>query len=223
MGYILNDNIRKKIDKNGVTLEDLYVLYPSRYHTVELANDTLVFGVVMLVDNNGNYTVINMPVKLSFNYSEVSDLKIDGVGYKKLKINNGTKLMVVNKYIPSQGDTYIIFDDWYIKSNNIPFFVNQDILMDIMIKAYSLAGGSLAEDIVGLAIMNSIIARDKDSKYLRISKEEEVKWVGLSNKVLAYKNLTSMIGPGTYLETGINVGLTLESDNPSGLSKMLES
>ena len=209
--------------------EDAYVLYPARYLKVGLESDDRVFGVVALSDVNGNYIMLNMPVKVAFNYSSISDEKINDVLYKKMVIKKGTPLFKDKQFIPTLDDTYAMLNDWIISSNNIPFYVGYEDLVKIGFKNYLLEGGGVAQGLFDFSMMVSVIARVKGgkdfyrTKYEYSDDDSKFDWVGLSNKNRSYNNLSSMIGPGTYLEQGINAGLNLETDDDSALSKMLES
>jgi len=225
MEYVKSDKIRKLLSDS--LSESLYVIYPTRYlnPNIDLADDNLVLGVVAVANEKGEYTTLNMPAKLSFNYVETSDILIDGKEYKKLKIEKGTPLFKDKRYIPTLDDTYNLLNDWFINSNNIPFYVDYSFLLDVMLKSYSIVGGTLAKDIIGISMLISIIGRDKKTnKYYRQTKMTETpNWVGLSDKNLSYKNLSSMILPGTYLEKGINAGINLEEEDESALGRFQNS
>lgn len=216
-----NSKIRPLLKE--VIEEDIFVYYPIRFIFSGLANNKTVLGVVMVSDINGNYTVLNLPVQVEFNSVETNEVDIDGVKFKRMTIEKGGRLFKHNKYIPSLDDTYAMLEDWIIMSNNIPFYIDYQTLLDVQLKSYRLIGGTLGKDILSISILISIIARDKTSNEFYRLKKGELKWVGLSDKNLSYNNLTSMIGPGTNLEKGINAGLNLDIEDNSTLSKVFDS
>ena len=199
--------------------EDCWILYPARYHKVELADQHRIFGVVAIIDENNNYILMNLPVKVKFNFTEVSTLVIDDITYKKLKIEKGTPLFSDKEFVSTKDDTYVMLDDWLINSNNIPFYIDYNELLDVFIKNRRMVGGDLARDIVAISMLISIIARNNKGDFYRMDRKG-LNWVGLSNKNESYKNLSSMLG-GTYLSQGIDNALLLEDEDKSALSKMM--
>ena len=219
MPYKRNDKLKYLISDK--TTEDCWILFPDRYYKVGLADHYRVFGVVAVANAKNEYCLMNLPIKAKFNYTEISVEKIQDIPYKKMHIAKGTPMFVDHDYISTKDDTYIMLNDWLISSNNVPFYVGYDDMLDIFLKNNEMVGGDLAEDIIGISMLISIAARDDKSDFYRLT-NKNLKWVGLSNKNESYKNLSSML-VGTYLTQGIDGALLLEEDDKSALSKMMKS
>jgi len=212
-------SILKTDGENIITTETLYLIFPERFITKDIAmigRTVETPCIYLLHDANGNYIKQLIPTRVSFIPNAVEDIEIEGKKYKKLTFikgavfNNGK--MVIDKDIP-----FILQDDWINKSGNIPFFINMDDIQKVFINGVVYGGSVVGSNPVPIATFISIIARDSKNRYVRqyYTKEQikhmKIKFVGLSKVSAVYNNVFSAI-TGAYLKQGIAASLNM--DNP---------
>ena len=223
MEFTRNDKVRNLIHKDGVK-EDIHVHYPIRYETSELASSESTVGLVALVTDSGDYTVMTIPVMISFNTDSSSVVVIDEVQYRVLTIKKDTPLFKFQEYVDNADIPYILLDEWFTLTGNIPFYYTEDEILKIMLRCYDFTGAAISEDVVSMAILVSIISRDPETNdYYRQTDGNGLKFTGLKNKDTNYKNLASQIGTGVYLAQGIEAGVRLEDRDQSTFGKVLDT
>ena len=226
-----NETFNKYLEyrKNSIfTNSKLFIIFPDRYLKRELAligREISVFGHFILVDETGNYILINFPAKVTLTPNSIDDITIDDKEYKLLEFNPNSYIIEDTRYIPDNDDIFKLFDDFLIRNNNIPFYMGYEDLLNLFIRAVDITGSKLALNPVGVATLVSIVGRDKDYDFIRIKKNKKdilkskIKWVGLNNVDKAYKNIMSMI-TGNYLDKGLTAALQINKPSPTDIENV---
>jgi hypothetical protein len=210
--------ISSLVDKNMIPKEDLYIVFPSRFLKVDLASIgryVITLGVFIITDGK-KYKLVNFPAKLTLSPYSIQDIVYEDKSYQVLSFRKGQPIFNTNKYIPSKDDIEILFDDFVIKNNNIPFYIGYIDLLEIFLKGSQITGNSKGSRISEFSALLAIIARDSNNDYIRYHKLKDIKnmkikYVGYSNVASAYKNTFSNLS-GAYMDKGITSSLA--NDNP---------
>ena len=215
-----NDKIQNKI--SGKLKEEMYIYYPTRYHAKGFAGDRGIMGLFIISDVKGQYCLVNIPIYLQVNIDEIMDEKIDDVDYKRITVYKGNEIFTHNKYIPTLDIPFDAYEDFYIKSNNVPFYVTYEDIVTFFIRAYEYTGFAMAEDFTAITISTAIVAVDSQGNNYRTDPVGKVSWVGMSDKTDP-KNLMSAISAGTYLDKGINGAILMDEHDETNAVKTFDS
>lgn len=221
-----DDRVLKRVlfhkDDKIHTKEDITVLFPERYMTIglaEISRFVSLYGAIIVIDSKGSYGVLLFPSTIRFTPNAIQDEKINDKPYKALVFKKDTAITYDDMTIPLTEYIYDIYDDWLIKSNNIPFYMGYEDIIKLFIKSHELTGSSVGKSLMDIALPLSIIARSESNEYLRtahsraeIVKMRDVRYVGLNDYDKGFKNVASLISNGAYLDKGINAALALSKD-----------
>ena len=213
---LITDNKTSFIAKTNLS-----VLFPSRFmdkSLSEISSEIRIFGVFIIFDDSMRYALVNNPVKLLTEPVTISDVTVNDKDYKLLTYIKGSNIISDTRIIPDQGDSFTLLDDWIIRSNNIPFYLGYEDLMNVFIRSSTLTGTPIGQNPQAIGALVSIIARDKTNEFVRVNHDKkqiakmDVDYVGFNNVPRAYKNTMSML-TGNYLDQGMTAALN--TDNPS--------
>ena len=209
---------KMSLTKDTIVAEDtLYVIYPERYHKLEIAeitNKVKLLGVFLLLDDNYNGKVIMKTQYMELEPSSIETIMINDVPYNILTFNKGNNLLASRKLIKDSDFIFKLLDDWNIKNGNIPFYFEYGFISKNFIQAAIDGVSNLANNPVGIWAQEATIARAENGKYLRQTlsdkgKIPKPKWVGFNNVPEAYNNTFSLI-TGSYMDKGLTRALTLD-------------
>lgn len=230
------DVIKKSLVKIGnslVTKKNLRVIFPDRYNDINLAiigSTVRLVSIFAIIDDNGNYSVANLPIFVDLSPSNIGDIEVDGIMNKVLYFEEGSvfmeniDLMVDNRFL------YDLFNEFYI-SGKIPWFMNYDDTMKIFEKTKKYANSDLGENPITFEILASIISRLPSNKavYYReaitsVSDIAKTKpnYVGLMNIYYTFANTISKIA-GNYFTQGLNSALVNKETEVTKIETMLRA
>jgi len=216
------DKILIEKGESLLTSEDVSIFFPSRYLKVGLGSIERVVTVlaVFYIVHEDKCILIKNPYKVKTMPSGIKDHKIEDTDWKELMYQKGGTILENMSAVPSQDDSYTILDDWFIKSGNLPLLGYEDI-MDVILEGPEISGVSFGKAIVDVALFLSVIARDKDNKFLRekhtreqIVAMKKIKYVGLSNFDQGYQDAVSYIASGAHLDKGVTAVLKMGDESP---------
>lgn len=209
------EKVLGRVKDNKITLdvvETIHALIPMRYMNaglLHLDNEIRVLACFIVIDEDNNYSLINMPNMITTEPSEVNEVKLDGVDYFKFTYNPGSKFLLNRSLVESAEFSFNIFKEFIDKGNTPAFLSNTDIL-DLL--NYSIA----------TQILLSIVYREKGNPltYFRQSSKKEYEVVGLSNiQVGIRSNISRFLG--AYLNDSLASLMERSSDETSDLEEIL--
>ncbi len=217
--FLLKHNpseIKKKIAEKGESFfatETLFLIFPKRFLDKNLAyieNKVKLIGIFIIIDENNNYSLTNIPNFLTMEPNSISSITIDDKEYIKLEFKKDSIILSNVNLVMNDDFVFNIFDDFFI-SGNIPFYLNYEDLLSFFLSVRKYANSSIADNPKGIEILISIITRSKSdrSKYLRqvLKSKDELKkdiqtYISLSNLTEGYNNSISRL-TGSYLKEGM--------------------
>jgi len=223
----------KIIGSSTVTKEELYVLIPARYESKNLVvykDKVRVISVYCIVNGNGDYAVINVPVFAELSPIKISNVDIDGQVYKMLHFEKDSIFIENNTLVRQDSFMYNLFNEFYIQGK-IPWFLNYSDVGKIFKSAKKFADSNIGNNIVALDMLTSVICRStKNSKlYFRQdikTKEDVLKqeplFVGLLSIYHSFNNTTNKL-VGSYLAEGINSALIDHEEESTNIEDILRA
>jgi len=219
----------KKTDRYILTKDDLYVIFPSRYinaNLVEIDNVVKVCGILIIVDDNYNYSLMKIPNWISFTPSNIDDIEIDGVLYKLLNFQKNSIFIDNINIIESEEVLFNIYDEFIIKGNMFAFLPYSEAT-SLFDYAKKYCGSRVADDNTPLELTTSIISRNKDD--LNVLYRNTLKTVKSLDKKPVY---TKLLDPyafpdtlskisGSYLKKGIDSSIVTPSDDLTTLERVV--
>ena len=221
----------KKIGKSLIANENLKVIFPERFVDKDLAiigSTVRVVGIYIIVDDDGNYAVSNMPVFIELTPNSTSNIEIEGTINRILYFEKGmsyienTDLMVDSRFL------YDLFDDIYIKGN-VPWFLDYEDVINIFSLTSKYSGSDIGDDPLSLEIITSIISRSKSDRkqYFRNSlgntkSNSKPSYTGLMNIYYTFDNTVSKL-VGSYYTQGITSAIIEKETEPTRIEEILRS
>ncbi len=217
--FLLKHNPKKienKISVSGerfIATDNLYIIFPTRFLNKNLAyieNTVKLIGIFIIIDDDNNYALTNIPNFMTVEPNSISNIQIDGKDYIRLKFQRDSVILSNSKLVMNDDFVFNIFEDFFI-NGNIPFYLNYEDLLSFFLNARKYANSSVADNPKGIEILISIITRSKNNrtKYLRqvLTSKDELKkdisvYISLSNITEGYHNSISRL-TGSYLKEGM--------------------
>ena len=208
--YKLNDIIQKQlVQKNGsiITKKKLFVVFPMRFEKIGHLNITDVvesIGIGLVLDEQGNGQILLRPNKITVKSSAIEYQTVNNKDYIILTVNPNDALLVYDELIVSADIIGALFTDFFIQSNNIPFFLRYEDVVNIFITAVE-DGDKMAKKPTDMGVMLSLIAKGMDGKDYRFNPQSPpnvLKWYGLSDIAGAIETPVSLLSGG-YIKTGL--------------------
>ena len=202
--------IKNMIKKEGykvIALEELYVIFPSKFvdkGLTILGNISEVFGVIAVVDKDYNYGLYTIPARIDIEPSSIEEIEIDGVIYVKLTIEKHQLLFSSTKIVKNADITYPLFD-LLIMQGKVPFYLEYEDLLEVFTNLPKYAGTKVGSHYLPIEIVISIIARDSknpDIEYRWTKGDKKPMWIGLTNIYYSYKSTLAKIA-GNYFKQGV--------------------
>jgi hypothetical protein len=209
--------IKKKLNPiNGkvLALDDLTIMFPSKYlanvlSVADISTTSITtVGIFAILDNDGNYGVINSMGEYTLPLSELDTTLIDNVEYQLCKYSKGSIVFSSTDSYVKSNYVYPIF--LHIFSNgDVPWFLNYEDVSDVFKTCSKYTGLSIGNDPLSFELMTSIIARCRGSKerYHKETLSSEIAYVGLNDTIYGHTTTESRL-VGNYLKDGILATIT---------------
>jgi len=229
---VLTKHFKEK-EKRIVTDKDMYILVHSKFVDKELTildNVCKVMGILAVVDEDKNYTIMTIPGMYNVEPSGIENIEIDGELYYTLHIEAGDDLISDTTVVKDSNNAYKVFD-LFILSGKIPFFLEYEDLLDVFANLPKFAGIKLGKDTLPFEVFVAMVARDKndntkdyrliinDRKDLNSKKPE---WVGLMNIYYSFGSTLSKVA-GSYFKTGTLAAIVNKNEKPTKLEQLLKA
>jgi len=243
MNTYITKNLKRKPDAirsyfketNGgmVTKENIIVMFPSRYINKKLAimGDTVtVLSIYAIIDENNNYAVVNAPVSIELSPNMTDEVLVDGKEYIVLEFSKGDIFTHNVNLIIRNGNIYDLFDEFLIHGN-IPWFLNYEDVSNLFKLSSKYAGTSIGDNPLGMELLASIVARNKDDKtmlYRKLSKDINAMkknmpaYIALLNIYYSFTSTMSKLS-GSYFKDGITSALVNKETESNAVEDMIKA
>lgn len=223
----------KKAGSSVVALQPLKIIFPMRYVDKGLANignTVSALSVLAIIDNNGNYSVINAMSMPEFSPHTVIEEVIDNVGYYVMEFDAGDVVIVKEDVVKNDTFIYDFFDEFIVKAN-IPWYLDYGDVGNLLSTAKQYAGSGVAKNPIGIEILSATIARDPNDKTVffrhAVNKDKGMlhkrpSFVGLFNVYSTFKNTTNKLS-GSYMRQGITSAIVNPEEDSSALERALRA
>lgn len=221
----------KQVGNSLIVKEDITILFPSRFINKHLAymGDTVnVLAIFAIVDDNGNYAIMNIPSMIELTPSMSNEVDINGAGYISLEFYKGDVFTTNTNLLQQDSFIYDLFDDFFIQGN-IPWYLDYEDLSNILVLSQKYAGSRIGNNPLGLEILTSIAARvrtDKTVFYRTLAKDngamkkQKPSYVALQNIYYTF-NSTLAKTSGSYFKDGITSALVNKEDKKTKLEEII--
>jgi len=205
--------ILKTVDNMIVTKEHITVLFPKKFVDKEitiLGNTCFIMGIIAILDDKGNYSVMNIPARLETQPAEIDDVMINDTLYVRLQYEKDTDFISNKKIVKETNAIFKLFDLLIIQGK-IPWYLGYYDVMNIFPKLKKYTGSNAGNDVLAFEVMTAIIARDPEDKTLEyrltIKNQDYIKkvkpaWVGMSNIFYTFRSTLNKLA-GSYMKLGI--------------------
>ena len=151
-------------DKSGICIakQQIHVLFPERFLFVQLANrrgGINCVGFFMVMDNDNNYAVYNLPGMIRLNPDNMDEVFIDGVKHVRLSFEAGSKVIKTNEVVEEKKLVYYIYKE-LIENAKIPVYFDETDLLNSMSKCPQYNSVKLYKNINVFHMLVSINMRD---------------------------------------------------------------
>lgn len=228
------DKIKKLIKTVGdmaIAKENLYIIFPQKFVDKELSildNICEILGVVMIMDDDYNYSVMTIPGKLTTEPNEIETVEIDNELYVQLVIEKDNTLITSNKIVKNTDLIYQIFELLMLQGK-VPFYLNYIDLFNVFSNIPKYTGSDVGIDTLGFEVLIAISARNPNNldmqfrKFIKTEKDminKNPKWVGLKNIYYSYNSTLSKIA-GSYFKKGLVAAIVKPEDKSTTLENIL--
>ena len=216
-----------------VVKDDIKVMFPSRYVNKGLAvmGDTVsVLSVFAIVDDDGNYAVMNIPTLMELTPNMTDEVEIEGKEYTVLEFSKGDIFMPNINIVKRDSFTFDLFDEFFLHGN-IPWFLEYEDVSNIFKYSKKYAGTKLGDNPLGMEVLTSIIARnnkDKTMLFRKLSKDiksmakERPSYIALLNIYYTFTSTMSKLS-GSYFKEGITAALVNKEDKSNAVEDMIKA
>jgi len=218
---LIRSYISKK-DGKWYTKEQLHILFPKKYIDKGLTildNVSLVFGVIMIMDNKYNYGKMLLPNRLEVIPNEIDEVEVEGERWVKLTIEKGEPFLVKDKVVKNTDFVFNAYD-LFLMQGKVPFFVTYEDILTIFTNLPKYTGGKVGKDPLIFEILIAIITRhfkELTKEYREVIKTEKdvnkipFKVVGLKNPYLSFRSTYGKL-LGSYFEDAMLGALLFPED-----------
>lgn len=203
----------KKIGNSLIAKKRLRVIFPDRYTAVDMAivgSTVRLASIYAILDDEGNYSVSNLPIFVELTPSNISNIEIDGNVNKILIFEEDSVFMPDTKLVIDNRFLYDFFNEFYV-NGRVPWFMSYNDLIDIFKLTSKYADSNLGDNPITMEILASIVARDTNdkTKFFRetINSPKDITnkpaSIGLMNIYYTFNNTISKL-TGSYFQQGLN-------------------
>ena len=221
--YKLNEVIQKQlyVENNSIkTKGKLYVVFPMRFDKIgymHITGQVETIGIGLVIDENKNAQILLRPNKVLVDSSAIEYQKVNNKDYIVLTVKPKDALLVHNELIVSADVIGVLFTNFFILSNNIPYFLRYEDVLNIFIRAVE-DGDVMGKHPNDLSVLLSLIGKGSDNKDYRFNPHTPpngLEWFGLSDIAGSINTPVSLLSGG-YIKTGltklVQAGVLEESD-----------
>lgn len=221
----------KQVGNALVVKKDITVLFPSRYVNKHLAymGDTVnVLAIFAIVDDNGNYAIMNIPAMIELSPIMTNEVDINDDSYMALEFTENDVFTHNINLLQQDGFIYDLFDDFFIQGN-IPWYLDYEDLSNILVLSQKYAGSRIGNNPLGLEILTSIAARIRSDKTVffrtlsndvtKMNKEKPT-YVALQNIYYTFNSTLAKIS-GSYFKEGITSALVNHEKKKTKLEEIV--
>lgn len=235
MKYTRNpEAIRKSVKLSDadalIALKPVNIHIPVRFVECGLATlglDTTTYGAFAIVDEDGNYGVVNVCGIFKLNPSRTTKINIEDKDYYVLGFETGD---MVYRNVNIVKTAKFLFDamDEFLFRADVPWYFSYDDRGKIFDTAVEFAGSAVGESLEIIELFNSITARDpKDlTKYYRTLTGDKncplPANVGLKSVQYSATNTTNKLS-GAYFSQGVVSALVTKTEKTEKMEALLRA
>lgn len=219
--------IFKVKDNSTLTTAKLYVMFPERYIKIGLAEISVDFvktvGIYAILDEKGNYTVVNTPIFHELLPSSTDTVTVDDVSYVICTFDKDSIFLSSNDLIVMDSFVYDLFNEFYLHGN-VPWFFDYEDLPNVFRTSKQYNNIPIGNDIVTWEVLSSVVTRyssDK-TKYHRQVLDKPYEFIGLNDIRYGYDNTGARI-IGGYMKEGLTTSIIDKEKETSDTSKLLRA
>jgi hypothetical protein len=221
-------NKLKIINGKVHTTDDLTIMFQSKYlanvlQLADISNTGIsTVGIFAIIDNDGNYGVVNSIGEYNLPISELDTVLIDNEEYQVCKYSS-------DSIIFSSIDTYVKSDFIYpvflhiFSNGNVPWFLNYEDVSDIFKTSGRYGDLGIGNDPMNFELITSMIARCRGNKdrYHKESINSEIAYVGLNDTIYGHTTTESRL-IGNYLKDGLLATITKPEEKGTVMMEILK-
>jgi len=214
-----------------IAKKNLSIIFPQKFVDKELTildNICEILGIIIIMDEDLNYSVMTVPGKLSTEPNEIETVEIGDELFVKLIIEEGNAIFTSNKIVKNTDLIYQIFELLMLQGK-VPFYLNYIDLYKVFSNIPKYTGSDVGIDTLGFEVLIAISARNPNNldmqfrKYIKDNKdmvETTPAWVGLKNIYYSYNSTLSKIA-GSYFKKGLIAAIVKPEDKSTTLENIL--
>lgn len=222
-----------EVDDKVIAKKNLRVIFPTRFlkkGLADISTTALVTGIVAIVDDDGNYGVMNIPIGVPFTPFRVEAAEINGLEYSIMYFEAMTVFIDIMDLVIDAGLMYPILEEFMI-SGRVPWYMNYEDVSNIFVMSKKYTDTNIGVNILGFSLLTAIIARDPKNKkrFLRLvgkSREEIINmtptYIGLGNIYYAI-NSTLSKEAGAYAANGLTSAMVDPQEEISNIELLVRS
>lgn len=222
-----------KVGGNITTaLDNLRVIFPERYINRKLAildQRVQVLSLYAILDDDGNYAVVNAPIIQTVTPSNITDVTVNGKPYKVLHFIKNNVMIPNNTLIMRDNFLYDLFDELFIKGN-VPWYLDYNDVASIFLESKKYANSNIGKDPLSFEVLTSIITRDPNDKKIYARQtitpanmdKLKFSYIGLNNPYYSFDNTGAKL-IGSRFGDGVNVAIVEPEKKTSATTDILRS
>lgn len=213
-----------------IALRPLEIHIPVRFTECGLATiglDTTTYGAFALVDEVGNYGVVNICGMFKLNPSRTTKTTIDEKDYYVLGFEQGDMVFRNINIVKTAKFLFDVMDEFLFRAD-VPWYFSYDDRSKIFDTAVEFAGSAVGESLEIIELFNSITARNpKDlTKYYRTLTNDKNRPlpanVGLKSVQYSATNTTNKLS-GAYFSQGVVAALVTKTERTEKMEALLRA
>lgn len=227
-------SIATKMKKSGnsvVASEELRVVFPAHYKNKGLAafgSTVTALSIIAILDNHGNYAVVNVISMPEFAPHTVEETVIDNKPYYVMYFDKGDSVIVKSSVVKKDNFLYELFDEFLVRAN-IPWFMSYEDVGNLVSTARKYAGSRIGDNPIAIETIAATIARDPSDKNIfyrhAINKHKQntqPAYVGLFDIYHTFKSTINKL-TGSYFNPGITSALVNHETEDSAVERALRA
>lgn len=221
----------KKVGDSYIATKNLTIIFPERYIEKGLAflgSSVNVVGIFIIIDDNNNYSIMNMPNMVKLQPNMTDDIEINDKKHIAMYFDNGDVVIENVNVVKKKAIIYDLFDEFLVHGN-IPWYMDSNDVFNILSLSDKYTGSDIGNDPLGMELLTSIITRTQDDKtvlYRKLAKNpEKMKkskpvFIGILNIYYTFSSTISKIS-GSYLKEGITAAVVNKEESSTKIEDMI--
>jgi len=224
-------NSLKKVSNTIVATTDLKIYFPERYinqSLVFMGSTVSLLGYFAIVNNKGEYGVMNIPAIFSITPNNTSEIEIDGNVNIVLEFTEGDVVVSSTSIVKNSDFYYNVFDEFFIKGK-IPWFISYDSLSDLFLESKKYSNTGIGKNPLPFELLASITNRDDKNRvkfYRHVIKDNKNLLprytVGLNNIYYSFDNTASKLFGGYYGQ-GVTAAIVNKETKTTAVADILRA